>query len=89
MALLSHFPKRADNGSRTRDLLTTNEVRYLLCHISLTSTILALEIYFVKRFVYHSKLKIITLIGLKIKKLKEVYKSPLLNFSIISCPTLI
>ena len=75
MAQKSHFPKRADNGSRTRDLLTTNEVRYLLCHISLTSTILALEIYFVKRFVYHSKLKIITLIGLKIKNSKKSIKA--------------
>lgn len=26
---------RADDGTRTRDLLTTNEVRYHLCHISL------------------------------------------------------
>ena len=25
---------RADDGNRTRDLLTTNEVRYRLCHIS-------------------------------------------------------
>ena len=24
----------ADDGTRTRDLLTTNEVRYHLCHIS-------------------------------------------------------
>ena len=26
--------KKADDGTRTRDLLTTNEVRYHLCHIS-------------------------------------------------------
>lgn len=26
--------KPADDGTRTRDLLTTNEVRYHLCHIS-------------------------------------------------------
>ena len=27
---------KADDGTRTRDLLTTNEVRYHLCHISLS-----------------------------------------------------
>ena len=26
---------RADDGTRTRDLLTTNEVRYHLCHSSI------------------------------------------------------
>ena len=26
---------KVDDGTRTRDLLTTNEVRYHLCHISL------------------------------------------------------
>ena len=32
---------QADDGNRTRDLLTTNEVRYRLCHISknMTATI--------------------------------------------------
>ena len=28
--------RKADDGTRTRDLLTTNEVRYHLCHISLS-----------------------------------------------------
>ena len=29
------IPYKADDGNRTRDLLTTNEVRYRLCHISI------------------------------------------------------
>ena len=31
---------RAEDGTRTRDLLTTNEVRYRLCHSSLCIVIL-------------------------------------------------
>ena len=31
------FFMRAEDGTRTRDLLTTNEVRYHLCHISITA----------------------------------------------------
>ena len=30
------FLSTADDGTRTRDLLTTNEVRYHLCHISVS-----------------------------------------------------
>ncbi len=33
----SSFRLKATDGNRTRDLLTTNEVRYLLCHGSLFS----------------------------------------------------
>ena len=33
-ALKTKALKKADDGTRTRDLLTTNEVRYHLCHIS-------------------------------------------------------
>ena len=32
----SFFFRRASDGNRTRDLLTTNEVRYRLCHASLS-----------------------------------------------------
>ncbi len=34
--ILPEVSRKADDGTRTRDLLTTNEVRYHLCHISLS-----------------------------------------------------
>ena len=34
--LSGHLTAYADVGNRTRDLRTTNAVRYLLCHVSQT-----------------------------------------------------
>ena len=46
---LSRLSTRADDGNRTRDLLTTNEVRYRLCHISLSTRCILHEVHlFVK-----------------------------------------
>ena len=36
--ILPEVSRKADDGTRTRDLLTTNEVRYHLCHISIFSS---------------------------------------------------
>ena len=44
---------RADDGNRTRDLLTTNEVRYRLCHISKLSPLRLFILPQVLRFVKH------------------------------------
>ena len=41
--ILPEVSRKADDGTRTRDLLTTNEVRYHLCHISLFA-----ELYFAR-----------------------------------------
>ena len=43
----------ADDGNRTRDLLTTNEVRYRLCHISKLSPLRLFILPQVLRFVKH------------------------------------
>ena len=51
--IFARFRGRAEDGTRTRDLLTTNEVRYRLCHFSLS--VRRREIYYYTKGVLSSK----------------------------------